>query len=101
MALAQDQQRQQILSEALSAYTGSNAQDAPGTLAGFSVAGLIGTLVFSGIGFVAFVYGKKNTEIKPLLFGLGLMVYPYFFKSALAIYAIGVALTACVFFFRE
>jgi len=39
---------------------------------------LILSLVPSGIGFVAFVYGKKQERWVHLVAGLALMIYPYF-----------------------
>jgi hypothetical protein len=39
---------------------------------------LILSLVPSGIGFVLFVYGKKQERWMHLAAGLALMVYPYF-----------------------
>ncbi|MCA9406668.1 MAG: hypothetical protein KC684_09025 [Candidatus Omnitrophica bacterium] len=63
--------------------------------------GLIGGFIFSGIGFVAFIYGKKNTEYKPMMIGIALMVYPYFLRGTLALYLVGIGLTAILYFFRE
>ena len=36
------------------------------------------SLIAGGIGFVLFVYGKKQERWPQLVAGLGLMVYPYF-----------------------
>ena len=58
---------------------------------------MIGNIIFSGVGFVAFVYGKKLGGFKPMAIGLGLMVYPYFITNTVWMYVIGVALTACLF----
>ena len=44
----------------------------------FDPAMLILSLVPSGIGFVLFVYGKKQDRWAHLGAGLALMVYPYF-----------------------
>ena len=67
----------------------------------FSLASLIGGFLFGGIGFVAFVYGKKSSLFKPMIIGIALMAYPYFFPSTLAMYTIGAVLTAALYFFRE
>jgi len=57
-------------------------------------------MIFGAIGFVAFVYGKKNAFWPPMIIGLALMMYPYFFSGALAIYLIGIVLTAALYFWR-
>lgn len=69
----------------------------------FDISGpnLIGNLVFSGIGFVAFTYGRKLSLWKPMLGGLALMIVPYFVADTVAMYAFGVLGTGVLFFFRE
>ena len=67
----------------------------------FSAASLIAGILFGSIGFVAFVYGKKQTSPKALVIGVLLMVYPYFVANILLLYAIGVVLTVCLFIFPE
>jgi len=42
-----------------------------------------------GIGFVLFVYGKKQQRWPYLVAGILLMVYPYFADSVLTLAAIG------------
>jgi hypothetical protein len=65
----------------------------------FSV--LFAGLLFGGIGFVAFRYGKKTENWKPMVTGVALMVYPYFITNALLTYGIGAALCASLYVFRE
>ena len=67
----------------------------------FSWAKIFAYFIFGVIGFAAFVYGKKQQRWNPLFIGLGLMVYPYFVSGTFALYAIGMALTASLYFFRE
>ncbi len=67
----------------------------------FSFANLIGSIIFSGIGFAAFVYGKKQGSIKPLIIGVILMGYPYFLPGTLAIYGVGIGLCGLLFFWRN
>jgi hypothetical protein len=43
----------------------------------------------SGIGFVLFVYGKKQERWLQLATGLALMVYPYFTSSTLSLVVVG------------
>ena len=41
------------------------------------------SLITSGIGFVLFMYGKKQERGPQLVAGLALMIYPYFVSSLL------------------
>ena len=47
------------------------------------------SLIPSGIGFVLFVYGKKQGRWPQLVAGLLLMVYPYFTSSLISLVAAG------------
>ena len=67
----------------------------------FTIANLVGWTLFGAIGFVAFMYGKRQSAIKAMLLGLTLMAYPYFVSNTLAMYLVGVALTAALFIFRD
>jgi len=44
---------------------------------------LVLSLVPSGIGFVLFVYGKKQERWMHLAAGLALMIYPYFTNTVM------------------
>ena len=57
--------------------------------------------IFGAIGFVAFVYGKRNTLWRTMAIGIVLMAYPYFFSGMLALYLIGIALTVALYFWRD
>ena len=50
------------------------------------------SLIPGGIGFVLFVYGKKQDRWPQLVAGLIFMVYPYFATSLASLVAIGLAL---------
>jgi hypothetical protein len=52
------------------------------------------SLIPGGIGFVLFVYGKKQDRSPHLVAGLLLMVYPYFADSVLSLTAIGALIGA-------
>ena len=67
----------------------------------FSATNLIGGLVFGAIGFVAFVYGKRMNRWKPMLLGIGLMVYPYFISDDKIMLIIGILGSSTLFFMRE
>ncbi|MGE0266988.1 MAG: hypothetical protein AB7S78_00850 [Candidatus Omnitrophota bacterium] len=63
--------------------------------------GLVLSVIFGGIGFVGFMYGKKNSEYKQMLLGAGLIVYPYFISNVWWMAGIGTGLTAALFFWRD
>lgn len=65
------------------------------------VSNLLGGFIFGGIGFVAFVYGKKMAQYRTMTIGLILMVFPYFVSGNWALYGIGAALTAILFLWRD
>lgn len=55
------------------------------------------SLIPSGIGFVLFVYGKKQGRMPQLAAGLVFMVYPYFTPSVLSMTLGGLALGAVLY----
>ena len=67
----------------------------------FSPAKIAAYIIFGAVGFVAFIYGKKNAFWRPMVIGIALMAYPYFISGALMLYLIGIALTALLYFWRE
>jgi hypothetical protein len=54
------------------------------------------SMIPSGIGFVLFVYGKKQERWPQLAAGIAFMIYPYFTPSILAMGVVGVALGAAL-----
>ena len=50
------------------------------------------SLIPSGIGFVLFVYGKKQERMPLMLGGIVFSVYPYFTSSSVALIGVGAAL---------
>jgi len=58
-----------------------------------NTANILASVIFGGIGFGAFIYGKKQSNLKALVIGVILMVYPYFVQNPIALFAIGVVLT--------
>jgi drug/metabolite transporter (DMT)-like permease len=55
------------------------------------------SLIPSGVGFVLFVYGKKQQRWPQLAAGLALMIYPYFTSSILAMAGVGAVLGAALY----
>ena len=68
---------------------------------GISIAKIMAYVIFSSIGFIAFMYGKKNEEWRPLVIGIVLMGYGYFLSNTVALYIVGCLLTAGLYFWRE
>jgi hypothetical protein len=66
----------------------------------FSFTNLIAGFIFSGVGLVAFVYGKKQGSFRPLSIGIALMMYPYFLTSTFWIYAVGIGLCLLLYYWR-
>jgi multisubunit Na+/H+ antiporter MnhC subunit len=52
------------------------------------------SLLTSGIGFVLFMYGKKQERPPQLVAGLVLMIYPYFVSSLLMNVVVGAGILA-------
>ena len=50
------------------------------------------SMIPSGIGFVLFVYGKKQQRLPHLLAGVAFAIYPYFTPSILVMVIVGIAL---------
>ncbi len=59
---------------------------------------LLLSLVPSGIGFVLFVYGKKQERWPQLAAGVAMMVYPYFATSVVSLVGIGVAISVALWY---
>ena len=66
-----------------------------------SGANLIGGLIFGSIGFIAFIYGKRMNLWKPMLIGIGLMIYPYFINDDKIMLVIGIFGSTALFFLRD
>lgn len=66
-----------------------------------SMGTIIGGLLFSGVGLVVFNYGRKQSLWKPMAIGAALMVFPYFVWNAWALWMVGSALMAALWFFRD
>ena len=69
--------------------------------ADFSTAKIFAYILFGAIGLAAFIYGKKQKYWRPMVLGIALMGYPYLISGTLALYLIGIALTAALYFWRE
>ncbi|MDX6771151.1 MAG: hypothetical protein SF051_16600 [Elusimicrobiota bacterium] len=62
---------------------------------------LLAGLVFSGLGFVAFRYGRTTGNFRLMALGGALMVYPYFTPTPLSTWGVGVVLSAAAWYARH
>lgn len=67
----------------------------------FTTANLFGSILFSTIGMAALAFGKKGGRMNPMLFGAGLLIYPYFVSATWLLYAIGIVLTGLMLKFPD
>ena len=56
------------------------------------------SLIPGGIGFVLFVYGKKQQRWPHLVAGLALMGYPYFTPTVMSLTLVGAAICAALWY---
>lgn len=63
-------------------------------------ANIIGGILFSGIGFAALIYGKKQGRLKAIIFGALLMGYPYCVSNTILLYSIGISLVTALLILR-
>lgn len=66
-----------------------------------STSNLFASILFSTIGFAAFVYGKKAMSWRPMAIGGALMGYTFFVSQTWLLYLLGIGLIAALFVFRE
>jgi hypothetical protein len=70
-------------------------------LPAISATNLIAGLLFSSIGFVGFIYGKRMHRWKPMFIGIALMAYPYFIEDTWIICLLGLVGTAALVLIRD
>ena len=56
------------------------------------------SLLPSGVGFVLFVYGRKQQRWPQLAAGIALLLYPYFTDSIASLVGIGAAILVALWF---
>jgi len=66
-----------------------------------SPAVLFAGLTFGLIGIAAFTYGRKQGQWQQMVIGIALIGFPYFVSETWLLYAIGVALCAALFLWRN
>jgi len=89
----------QTVNSVLSAYGLSNAvggQAGGGINWGYWIANIL----FGIVGWYAFLHGKRENSWRPMVIGILLMFYPYFITNTFLTFAIGIALSAALYFWR-
>ena len=71
------------------------------SLSSITFGSLVGGLIFSGIGFVAFTYGKRTENYRIMAVGGVLMVYTFFVSGTALIYLMGLGLTGALLLFKD
>ena len=56
------------------------------------------SMIPGGVGFVLFVYGKKQQRLPHLAAGILMMVYPYFTQTALSLFGVGAAICVALWY---
>ena len=65
----------------------------------FSESSLFANLIVSAVGFFLLTYGRKTSDIRKVVLGLVMLVYPYFVSSAAVMIGIAVALVGGLWLF--
>lgn len=66
-----------------------------------SVVNILGQIIFSGVGFVGLMYGRKMGRFKMMFLGGVLMTYSYFITNTPAMYLVGAVLSIALYRERE
>lgn len=66
---------------------------------GFSVSTLVAGFIFGIVGFWLFRHGRKNSNIRNVIIGIVLMIYPYFVESAKLTWGIGFLLCGIAYYY--
>ena len=69
--------------------------------AGMTTGHLVAWALFGLIGMAAFGYGRKQVNMKAMIIGVLLMVYPYMVSDLVPLWTIGSGLTFYLLFFRD
>ncbi len=67
----------------------------------FDSTSILLSILFSGIGFVAFRYGRRMEQTPPVVLGMALMVYPLLVSKPVWMAFVGTSLTCGLWLWRE
>lgn len=70
----------------------------PMDFASFDPTWIFLSMIPAGIGFVLFVYGKKQERWPHLVAGIAMMVYPYFTPTITVMTAVGVVICVALWY---
>ena len=59
------------------------------------------SIILGGVGFVAFVYGKKQGSLKPMVGGVVLMALPYILQETMQLVVASALILATMYVFRD
>ena len=62
---------------------------------------LFGVILFSILGWAAYRYGKKATNVNVKWLGVALMLYPYVISETWLLYLVGTGLCVAVYLYRR
>ena len=69
------------------------------SLVNISVSSIFASILFSGIGLIAFRRGKAEGNIPLIIIGIVLFIYTYLTKNAWQDWGLGAALTGGVYYY--
>lgn len=64
---------------------------------GFDANAFLLSMLIGSVGFVLFVYGRKQSRLPQMLAGVTLMAFPYFVSNLLVMVGIAVAVLAAMY----
>lgn len=65
----------------------------------FDMWSILAGILFGAVGLYVFRHGRRESDIRNVVFGLLLMIYPYFVDGAKLTWAIGMALCGAVYYY--
>lgn len=65
----------------------------------FDVPSLIAGLIFGIVGLYVFRRGKRESSLRLVVIGLGLMIYPYFVEGAVMNWLVGFLLSGSAYYY--
>lgn len=67
----------------------------------FSFGSLFASLFVSGAGYVFYKFGRKKTRPVFVIFGICMMIYPYFVSDFFYMVGIAIGLSALLFWLKQ
>lgn len=67
----------------------------------FSFGSLVCSMLVTGVGFVFFKYGRKRSRPMFLIFGIAMMIYPYFIDNVYWMLGIAAAISGVLYYLNN